>query len=115
MKVIFLDIVGVLNCRSTPNPRKFPYIIEKRLLARLKRLVERTGTKVVLSSSWRVDPVGLLAAKYYGIPVYDVCPDMPASARCKEILKWLRGHRQPVLKFCSPLLRPWLRNLFEQQ
>jgi hypothetical protein len=76
----------------TPNPRRFPYIIDKRLLARLQALVKRTGAKVVLSSSWRLDPIGRLAAKHYGIPVYDVCPDMPKSARCTEILKWLRAH-----------------------
>lgn len=43
MKVIFLDIAGVLNRASTPNPRKFPYIVDKRLLARLKSLVKRSG------------------------------------------------------------------------
>ncbi len=48
MKVIFLDIDGVLNCDKTPNPRKFPYIVDKKLLTRLKRLLDRTGAKVVL-------------------------------------------------------------------
>ena len=43
MKVIFLDIDGVLNSASTPNPRKFPYIVDDRLLARFKELVRRTG------------------------------------------------------------------------
>ena len=33
MKVIFLDIDGVLNCKKTPNPRKFPYVVDKRLCA----------------------------------------------------------------------------------
>ena len=61
MKIIFLDIDGVLNCDKTPNPRKFPYIVDRKLLARLKKLLERTGAKVVLSSSWRCDPVGLFA------------------------------------------------------
>ena len=40
MKAIFLDIDGVLNCESTPNPRKLPYIVEPRgaeILAWLKR------------------------------------------------------------------------------
>ena len=64
MKIIFLDIDGVLNCDKTPNPRKFPYIVDKKLLARLKKLLDRTGAKVVLSSSWRCDPVGLFAAKH---------------------------------------------------
>ena len=92
MKVIFLDIDGVLNCKKTPNPRKFPYIVDKRLLARLRRLLDRTGAKVVLSSSWRTDPVGLFAAKYWGIPFMDVCPDMPRSPRRTEVLKWLARH-----------------------
>jgi hypothetical protein len=94
MKVIFLDIDGVLNCEKTPNPRKFPYIVDKRLLARLRRLLDRTGAKVVLSSTWRTDPVGLFAAKYWGVPFIDVCPDMPRSSRRTEVLKWLECHPQ---------------------
>jgi hypothetical protein len=46
----------------------------------------------VLSSTWRLDPVGLLAAHYWDITIFDVCPDMPGSARCKEILAWLSSH-----------------------
>jgi hypothetical protein len=92
MKVIFLDIDGVLNCKSTPNPRKFPYIVDKKLLARFHKLLARTGAKVVLSSTWRVDPVGLYAAKYWGIPFIGTCPDMPRAARCKEVIAWLAEH-----------------------
>ena len=92
MKVIFLDIDGVLNCSKTPNPRKFPYIVDKKLLARFKKLVERTQAKVVLSSSWRIDPVGLYAAKHFGVPFIDVCPDMPKSPRRAEVLTWLSRH-----------------------
>jgi hypothetical protein len=92
MKIIFLDIDGVLNCKKTPNPRKFPYIVDKQLLARLRRLLARTGAKVVLSSSWRTDPVGLFAAKYWGVPFMDVCPDMPKSPRRNEVLRWLARH-----------------------
>ena len=33
MKIIFLDIDGVLNCDKTPNPRKFPYVVDPKLLA----------------------------------------------------------------------------------
>jgi hypothetical protein len=68
MKVIFLDIDGVLNCDKTRNPRKFPYVVDKKLLGRLSNLLDRTNAKVVLSSSWRLDPVGILAAKHWRIP-----------------------------------------------
>jgi hypothetical protein len=94
MKVIFLDIDGVLNCTKTPNARKFPYVVDKKLLARLQKLLDRTGAKVVLSSSWRLDPIGLLAAKHWAVPFIDVCPDMPKSARRREVLRWLSRHPQ---------------------
>ena len=92
MKIIFLDIDGVLNCSKTPNPRKFPYVVDRKLLRRLKRLLDRTGAKVVLSSSWRYDPAGLFSARHWGIPFIDVTPDMPKRPRRSEILAWLRAH-----------------------
>jgi hypothetical protein len=92
MKVIFLDIDGVLNCETTRNPRKFPYVADSKLLGRLRRLLDRTGAKVVLSSTWRCDPVGLLAVKYWRVPFIDVCPDRPRSPRRNEILGWLSKH-----------------------
>jgi hypothetical protein len=92
MKAIFLDIDGVLNCDGTPNPRKFPYVVDSRLLSRFRELVRVTGASVVLSSTWRVDPVGILAAKFFEVPFDDVCPDMPGAPRCEELLTWLRQH-----------------------
>jgi hypothetical protein len=92
MKTIFLDIDGVLNCDATPNSRKFPYVVDEGLLDRFRDLVKATGAWVVLSSTWRVDPVGLLAAKYYNVPFHDVCADMPGAPRCEELVSWLREH-----------------------
>src|SRR3954467_2488060 len=92
MKVIFLDIDGVLNCKNTSNPRKFPYVVDPRLLKRLKRLLDRTGAKVVLSSTWRYDPAGLFSARHAGIPFVGVTPDMPRRPRRDEVLAWLSGH-----------------------
>jgi hypothetical protein len=92
MKVIFLDIDGVLNCKKTANPRKLPYVVDRRLLARFKRLLDRTGAKVVLSSTWRYDPAGLFSAKRWGIPFIGVTPDMPKRPRRDEIRAWLQKH-----------------------
>jgi hypothetical protein len=92
MKAIFLDIDGVLNSEETHNPRNFPYFIDGRLLDRFKELVRVTEAKVILSSRWRIDPIGLLAAKYYSLPFDDVCPDMPSAPRCDEVITWLRQH-----------------------
>jgi hypothetical protein len=92
-KAIFLDIDGVLNCRQTPNPRKFPYIVDAGLLRRFKTLVAKTKAQVVLTSTWRYDPIGLYAARHHGIPFDDVIPDMPDSPRRDEIRSWLQAHR----------------------
>jgi hypothetical protein len=64
MKVIFLDIDGVLNCHKTPNPRKFPYVIDDGLLARFRQLIERTGASVVLSSVNRPFNCGSLSSRF---------------------------------------------------
>jgi hypothetical protein len=81
MKIVFLDIDGVLNCKKTANPRKFPYIVDPVLLVRFNELIARTDAKGVLSSTWRIDPADLFSARHYGIPFIDVCPDMPDRPR----------------------------------
>jgi histidinol phosphatase-like enzyme len=53
MKVIFLDIDGVLNCKHTPNPRNFQFIVDPVLLNRFNNLLKLSGAQVVLSSNWR--------------------------------------------------------------
>jgi|SRR4051812_33317816 hypothetical protein len=93
MKVIFLDIDGVLNTSRTPNPRKLPYIVDKKLVERFRRLVRKTGAKVVLTSTWRYDPAGLFSARLHGIPFYAWIPDLPHRPRREEIQRWLKGRR----------------------
>jgi hypothetical protein len=92
MKIVFLDIDGVLNSTKTENSRKFPYIVDPELLERLKSLLAATGAQVVLSSTWRYDPVGLLAAKFHGIPLIDATPDLPEKPRRDEIRQWISEH-----------------------
>ena len=92
MKVVFLDIDGVLNCKQTPNPRKFPFIVDPVLLTRLNRLLELTDAKVVLASNWRYDPAGMFSARHYGVPFIDTTPDLPNEPRCNPIVDWLRRH-----------------------
>jgi hypothetical protein len=70
MKIIFSDVDGVLNCSRTPNPRRFPYIAEPKLVARLHTVLARTGAQVVLTSTWRYDPAGIFSAKHWGRPIF---------------------------------------------
>ena len=56
MKVIFLDIDGVLNCGTTTELTKTgDRFVENKFIERLKKIVDETGAKVVLSSDWRYD------------------------------------------------------------
>lgn len=55
MKVIFLDIDGVLNCQWCKNflvPDGCYFVMDEKIIL-LRQLVDRTGTKIVLSSTWR--------------------------------------------------------------
>lgn len=54
MRIIFLDIDGVLNC-SDSKSRCGSFIgIDNKKVKLLKQIVYETGAKIVLSSSWRI-------------------------------------------------------------
>ncbi len=56
MKVIFLDIDGVLNDNNTYNTDRTPVGfcgIEDRFIALLKEIIDQTGAIIILCSSWK--------------------------------------------------------------
>ena len=76
MKVIFLDIDGVLNAEddfgeNKPNPH-FSYHrgISDEKLNRLKEIVDKTSAKIVLVSSWKVGYEKYLKDKENEIGLY---------------------------------------------
>lgn len=80
MKVIFLDIDGVLNYDGCLAQFEGVNGIEPDCLGRLKRLVDTTGAKIVLISTWKEeflcgDPLGdymITAFKNAGINIFDM-------------------------------------------
>ena len=67
MKVIFLDIDGVLNSRryDAKRDKNGNTNIDETRLPLVKRIVDATGARIVLSSSWRNDwDVGPLTPHY---------------------------------------------------
>ena len=52
-KVIYLDIDGVLNCATTTQSVGGIVGVEKTKLQLLKKIVELTGAKIVLISTWK--------------------------------------------------------------
>jgi len=53
MKILFLDIDGVLNTYKE-NYKPVDYL-DKNKIALLKRIIDETKCKIVISSSWRFD------------------------------------------------------------
>lgn len=110
MKVIFLDMDGVLNCADTFNqPRSGREVVDDAKVALLAGLIERTGAKVVVSSTWRFSGLGFMrdVLKRYGLAnaddvVIDCTPDATRLShygsnyltppRGQEIGLWLADH-----------------------
>jgi hypothetical protein len=99
MKVIFLDIDGVLNShRSAVAYGGLPHHAADHrgrfdeIAVRLVRgIAARAGAQVVLSSSWRADPEWREIGNALGIPLLDRTPQM-LGPRGKEIAAWLEAH-----------------------
>lgn len=53
MKLIFLDVDGVLNSLSTKAEIEGYTFVSDELIALLKQIVDATDAKIVLSSTWR--------------------------------------------------------------
>jgi hypothetical protein len=102
MKVLFLDIDGVLNSDRSDLafgglPDGFmPHDLARFdpvALALVRRLCAETGAAVVLSSSWRLHHTVQEAAAGLGLPVVDSTRDLGSSfGRSDEITLWLATH-----------------------
>lgn len=114
MKVIFLDIDGVLNSRAYDRKRNWNEqtdIDETRLLL-VKKIVDETGAKIVLSSTWRehwdkandkCDSDGVYINQTFtkfGLEVFDKTPDLGIDFdRPDEIKAWLDSAERSIDSF----------------
>jgi hypothetical protein len=97
MKVLFLDIDGVLNCESTKEKigeRGGIFVamhgLDARLVKRLKDwLALHPDVKVVISSTWRLDE-RMLEIVAETILFIDITQTM--ANRQTEIIDWLQRH-----------------------
>lgn len=94
MKVIFLDVDGVLNCESTEESIDGWTFVEDVMVDRVVNIVERTGATIVLSSDWRMwwDSISTKALRdkfaEKGVYVIERTPEYPYRddlTRNKEI------------------------------
>lgn len=108
MKVVFLDIDGVLNTHKT-NALFGPTVcVHKDAATRLDPLgvkffnmLHQLGIKIVLSSTWRLGRDVPVMTEKTGIPIYDKTCSWPFkdSVRGDEIKIWLDAHPE-VTHYC---------------
>ena len=91
MKVLFLDIDGVVNCATTTQRHRGFIGIDPRLAARVRRVVEATGCKVVLSSTWREEAENRAEVERKVVEIYDQTPILDGF-RGDEVSAWLAEH-----------------------
>lgn len=112
MKVIFLDIDGVLNnAFSKSKSATGCKGIDDDKLNLLKQIVDGTGAKIVLTSTWKVDwyrgeyddlpsdgRYMVDKFKEVGLYIFDKTDDVSWSARGKGVLKYLTKFN--IEQFC---------------
>lgn len=103
MKVIFLDFDGVLNAEADFCRHGVCILPPKIRL--LKQIVDATGAKIILSTSWRehwsadtgrCDDTGLLINRIfaeYDLRIWDKTPQQPPR-REAQIKSWLDSHNE---------------------
>lgn len=115
-KIIFLDIDGVLNSmdyfEQTKNCKGYTGTINPEKVKLLKKIVDRTGAEIVLSSTWRdlakrkdepEHPMYTYLTdilQEYGLKIIEHTPYIDMN-RPKEIKAWLDSQPDTDIKFVS--------------
>lgn len=113
MKVIFLDVDGVLNSKETlSNKNMYEAQINSKLLNNLKYIIDKTKAKVVLSSTWRYyfhnHPVDNFNRKLLedrlasiGVKIFDITSvyHKDCKNRADEIRFWLKNTEEEIENF----------------
>jgi hypothetical protein len=98
MKVIFLDIDGVLNNFDLTGRYGLDYI-DQEMVRRLGMVVSQTDADLVLSSYWRLDEYDRslvdMSLKYQGMFLRDRTPEL-SGPRSLEIASWLSSNEDVV-------------------
>lgn len=95
MKIIFLDVDGVLN--SDNSKSRLP--LSKKLLKNLREIVKATNARIVVSSTWRRDEFAMKklrrALEFKKMKIYSMTTIhyfKHGQVRGDEIDMWLKNH-----------------------
>lgn len=118
MKVLFLDIDGVVNCKTTTQRHRGFIGIDPYMAFMVGKIQLDTGCEVVLSSTWRMDEKSRAEVRKQVVKFIDCTPHIPEKReRGHEIQAWLDQHpevtRYAILDDDSDMLESQLPNFFK--
>lgn len=114
MKVIFLDVDGVLNELGSTSRCCGMLGVDEDKVKRLSDIVMRTKAVIVLTSTWKSDwfrceyeedlpTMGLYLQqklRKYGVHILDKTTDVEWSKRGDGIKRWMNECKVPIESFC---------------
>lgn len=118
MKLLFLDVDGVLNTYRTGGL----YTLTRNKIKLLQKIVTDTNCKIVLSSTWRKDDYAfrrlVRVLSYRDLQIYSKTPVLDGVPRGVEIATWLDNNSLPVERYAildddSDMLDSQLKNFFQ--
>jgi Swiss Army Knife RNA repair-like protein len=99
MKVLFLDVDGVLNSAEwfqEDRRRDGDYLglrsVNPAAVKMINYVLRTTGAMLVLSSTWRLVDDYVQTLKDFGLPIVAKTPVLHSSNRGEEIRAWLDTH-----------------------
>lgn len=116
MKIVFLDFDGVLNSMADFAFKTTSQVFDAPYIARLNAIVLRSGAKVVISSSWRVNHSEdelreLLRTSGFEGELIGCTPVLGyeqaqglcdiGEIRSAEIQAWMAAHPVPIASFVA--------------
>ena len=102
VKVLFLDIDGVLNSASFLSQERRCDAISREMVEHINSVIRATSCKIVLSSTWRIMwPMSEIKAilRQHGLIDVIIGKTRDLGRRDDEILDWLKWNGNDVAKF----------------
>lgn len=102
-KIIFLDIDGVLNVIPEEHD-EFGGCFHKHFEDNLRWIIEQTGAKIVISSTWRFSGLSVMQEmwKHRALAgeVIDITPHIGICKRGYEIQEWIENNKDKIQSYC---------------
>ena len=92
IKLIFLDVDGVINCKNTTTRHQGYIGIDPFLVMIFNRIILATDAKIVISSAWRLFPQGVEEIERRTWKSIGVTPKPRTGFRGGDINDWLAAH-----------------------